>query len=160
MSNVLTEKQKPGKIETKGRFIAVLFAVEGLLLLGYSFLRTFIFPLQVQILPSDMAAAIYIFLVLMLLTGAYFTYRAYTLLASKESVLNVRLSTSLYVMPIWILPAFFALQTAANLLASPESEGLQSDGLYLAKVGFFFMTIGAANIASLVLLVFQRWRRR
>jgi len=160
MNENSTEDQKPAKNEAKSRFIAVLFAVEGLLLLGYSIIRAFIFPLQVQVLPSDMAAAIYIFLVLVLLAGAYFTYRAYTLMTNKTRISNVRLSTSLYIMPIWILPALFALQTAANLLASPESDGLRSSGLYLAQVGFFFMTIGAANIASIVLLVLQRWRKR
>jgi hypothetical protein len=151
-----TEQQDALKTSRKSKILATPLAIEGTLYLAYSIFRLVISPLQVQILPDPtMGAAIYAFLIIMLFTGAYFAYRSYTLFRNKISVANVRLSTSLYSLPIWLLPALFALQSAGNLLANSEA-----DGFYLLQVGMFFVLIGAANLASMVILVIQRRRRR
>jgi len=160
MKSDSTEGQNAAKNGKRTSILAILFAVEGVLYVAFSILRTFIAPLNISNVPPDMGAAIYAFLALMLLVGAYFVYRAYTLLRLRTSISNVRLSASLYTLPIWILPAFSALQTASSLLANPESEGLQQDGFHLLKVGLFFVTIGIANLSSIMLLILQKWRRR
>jgi hypothetical protein len=149
-----TEQQDALKTGRKSKILATPFAIEGTLYLAYSIFRLVISPLQVQVLPATMGAAIYGFLIIMLFTGAYFAYRSYTLFRDKINVANVRLSTSLYSLPIWLLPALFALQSAGNLLANSEA-----DGFYLLQVGMFFVLIGAANLASMAILVIQRRRR-
>lgn len=155
-----TEQQDALKTGGRPKILAALFAIEGILYLAYSLFRLVISPLQVQVLPATMGAAIYAFLIIMLLTGVYFAYRSYTIFKGRISVANARLSTSLYSLPIWLLPALFALQSAGNLLASSESGDSEADGFYLLRVGMFFVSIGAANLASMAILVIQRRRRR
>ena len=140
--------------------VAILFMIEGIFFAAFSILRTFIMPLNVSNVPVDVGAAIYGFLLLMLVAGAYLVFRSYSLIIGRISIASVRLSTSFYFIPLWLLPAFFALQTGANFLAAPEAQGFHPDGLYLVQVGFFFAAIGVSNLSSIALLIIKRRRKR
>jgi len=140
--------------------VAILFMIEGILFAAFAISRTFITPLNVSNVPADVGAAIYGFLLLMLVAGAYLVFRSYSLIAGRISIASVRISTSFYFLPLWLLPAFFAMQTGANLLAAPEPEGFHPDGIYLVQVGFFFAAIGVSNLSSIALLIIKRRRKR
>jgi len=136
------------------RVLAFFYIVEGVFYLAYSFWRMVVNPLEFYRAPPPLEFMAYVFLLLMFTAGVFFVSRSFRLLKigkpSKTDLIAVVCS-----MPLWAVPALFALGNANTYLTSPSiPEELRSYGFYYLRVGIMFMAVGIINLLSLFYLLF------
>jgi len=139
------------------RILAFFYFVEGFLYLIYSVWRLVISPLTFFRAPPPLELMVRIFILLMFVAGILFVHRAYSLLTGRSR--NRGFVPSICSVPLWSIPALFALGNASTYITSPSIPvELRPYGFYYLTVGVMFVVIGIINLSSLFYL-FMRLRK-